>query len=59
MLFCIIFLSGHTNCHEVRKMESLWQKSVELPRFDTLDQDLKVDVLIIAAALLDCSVPTR
>ena len=32
-------------------MESLWQKTVELPRFDTLDQDLKTDVLIIGGGI--------
>ena len=32
-------------------MESLWQKTVELPRFDTLDQNLKTDVLIIGGGI--------
>ena len=32
-------------------MESLWQKTAELPRFDTLNQNLKTDVLIIGGGI--------
>ena len=32
-------------------MESLWQKTVELPSFPTLDKDIKTDVLIIGGGL--------
>ena len=32
-------------------MEPLWQKTAELPRFDTLNQDLKTDVLIIGGGI--------
>ena len=32
-------------------MESLWQNTSELPHFDTLDQDLKTDVLIIGGGI--------
>ena len=32
-------------------MESLWQKTAELPRFGALNQDLKTDVLIIGGGI--------